>query len=412
MSEIRLGIGFATGRRNFRKVLNSYINTWKISKKSLSEEDHVSLHLFVSYDLEYHNTKSTDFTNLSQEIVDAFDSITFLGAKNALRSIEMLQKSSEFSQSELKSVFGGGYAGKRNAILYAAIENQMDYLLFLDDDEYPMAVSNNRNLCLWSGQQVFLSHLKEIENADYSNGFHCGYVSPIPQITFNETLNEHDFRVFIEAISNDIINWNSIKNLMNSGGVTYASTDVLLSDEATDVPYAGGCKFISGANLCINLKNPQLSLPFFNPPGARGEDTFLSTMLKERIVRRIPCYTFHDGFSIYQNLLDGTLPIQLSPITTGSSTVNTRFLNACIGWVRYKPLLVYITAPDQYQQRMQSISMALQETLPKISEYFMDQRFMTIALEFEKYCKNVKKHHEQFLRTQITWKKIVNSINQ
>ena len=102
-------------------------------------------------------------------------------------------------------MFGTGYAGKRNAILYAALDNQIDYLLFLDDDEYPLAVTANSEGCLWSGQHVILSHLLEIPNADYTNGHHCGYVSPIPQIRFNEQLTEADFQAFIEAISNDII---------------------------------------------------------------------------------------------------------------------------------------------------------------------------------------------------------------
>ncbi|MEA4813748.1 MAG: hypothetical protein VB112_02405, partial [Oscillospiraceae bacterium] len=207
MSEIRMGIGFATGRRNFRKVLSAYIHTWKATKNDLPAGVEVKLHLFVAYDVEYHNTMSTDYTNLPQEIVDAFESITFVGAKNALRSIEKLRNSSDYTQAELTSVFGAGYAGKRNAVLFAAIENQMDYFLFLDDDEYPMAVTKNHDTCLWSGQQVFISHLKEIGNADYTNGFHCGYISPIPQIKFNKVLDEENFKFFIEAISNDIINW-------------------------------------------------------------------------------------------------------------------------------------------------------------------------------------------------------------
>lgn len=408
MGEIRMGIGFATGRRNFRKVLSAYIHTWKATKNDLPGDMDVKLHLFVAYDVEYHNTKSTDYTNLPQEIVDVFESITFVGAKNALKSLEKLRNSSEFTKTELTSIFGAGYAGKRNAVLFAAIENQMDYFLFLDDDEYPMAVTKNRDTCLWSGQQVFISHLKEIGGADYTNGFHCGYVSPIPQIEFNEVLDEESFKLFIEAISNDIINWASIKALMESGGVTYASTEVLIASKATDVPLIRGCKFISGANLCINLKNPKKTLPFFNPPGARGEDTFLSTLLEDKTVRRIPCYTFHDGFSIYQHLLDGVLPICLSGITADSAAVNSRFLNACIGWVRYKPLLTYITTPEEYERRMQSIKFALDQTLPRLAEYFQDKRFFNIAIEFNKYAKNAKKHHDQFLLAQHTWTKLVN----
>lgn len=374
---------------------------------SLPEDIDVHMSLFVSYDVEYQNTNSTDFTNLNQDIVDAFDSIIFLGSKNALKSLENLKSNNAFTLSELKSVFGAGYAGKRNAVLFAAIESHMDYLLFLDDDEYPMAVTNNHDLCLWSGQQLFLTHLREIENADYTNGYHCGYVSPIPQISFDETLTERDFRLFIEAISNDIINWDNIKDLMATGGVTYASSDILTKAVSYDVPWENGCRFISGANLCINLKDPQRTFPFFNPTGARGEDTFLSTMLHNRVVRRVPCYAFHDGFSFYQHLLDGVLPIHLAKITTDSSAVVKRFLNACIGWVRYKPLLVYITDPVAFDQKMQSIRKALTETLPKLAERFHDKRFLSVMEEFEKYCRNVKKHHAQYLMAQQTWEKII-----
>lgn len=410
MKEIHMGIGFATGRLNFRKVLSAYMHTWKATEADLLNGTEFKLHLFVAYDVEYHNTKSTDYTNLPQEIVDAFESVTFVGAKNALSSLEELRNNSEFTQTELSSVFGSGYAGKRNAVLIAAIKRKMDYLLFLDDDEYPMAVTKNHDTCLWSGQQVFISHLKEIGNADYTNGLHCGYISPIPQIRFNDVLDAESFKLFIEAISNDIINWTSIKKLMESGGVTYASTDVLIANKAVEVPLKGGCKFISGANLCINLRDPSKTLPFFNPPGARGEDTFLSTLLEDKIVRRIPCYTFHDGFSIYQHLLDGVLPIRLSAITTDSAVVNSRFLNACIGWVRYKPLFTYITAPEEYEQRRVQIKSALDQTLPKLAEYFQEKRFFNIATEFDKYSKNVKKHYNQFSLSQRTWEKIMNMV--
>ncbi|MEA4932117.1 MAG: hypothetical protein VB071_00765, partial [Lawsonibacter sp.] len=384
--------------------------TWNATKKYLPADTRVHLHLFVSYDLEYHNTQSTDYTNLSQDIVDAFDGIVFVGAKNALRSMERLKSSGTLTQSELKCVFGAGYAGKRNAVLFAAIERRMDYLLFLDDDEYPMAVTNNHDVCLWSGQQVFLSHLQEIGSADSTNGYHCGYVSPIPQISFNDVLTEQDFSRFIEAISNDIINWDSIKRLIGSGGVTYASTEVLRRGESEEVLLRSGCKFISGGNLCINLTVPERTLPFFNPPGARGEDTFLSSMLHDRTVRKVPCYTFHDGFSIYPHLLDGTLPIHLSAISADTSAVVTRFVHACIGWVRYKPLLVYITAPDDYERRMMAIRTALKKTLPKLASYFHEERFLTISAEFEKYCKNVTRSHEQFLASQQAWKKMIRAM--
>lgn len=388
-------------------MLLSYISIWKETQKELPKGTDVKLSLFVSYDVNYQNTSSTDFTNLSQEIVDAFDQIVFMGAKNASRSISGLASQGAFSADSLKAVFGSGYAGKRNAVLFSAIEHHMDYLLFLDDDEYPMAVTNERDTCLWSGQRVFLSHLKEIANADFTNGYHCGYISPIPQIMFNEQLCEEKFRMFIKAISNDIITWESIRDLMRTGGVTYASTETLSQEKAEDVPWENKCRFISGANLCINLKKPSRTLPFYNPPGARGEDTFLSTMLQDRRVVKVPCYTFHDGFSYYQYILDGALPIHLKQITAESPKIITRFVNACIGWVRYKPLLVYITQPEEYAERMQFIRSALGESIPALVNYFQDDRFLDIPKEFEKYNKNVKRHHSQYVLTQSTWEKIV-----
>jgi hypothetical protein len=105
--------------------------------------------------------------------------------------------------------------------------------------------------------------------------------------------------------------------------------------------------------------------------------------------------------------LDGVLPIHLSAITTDSEAVNLRFLKACIGWVRYKPLLTYITSPGEYEQRRRLIKSALDQTLPKLSEYFQDGRFFNIADEFEKYSKNVNRHYNQFVLSIRTWEKIV-----
>ncbi|MEA4966217.1 MAG: hypothetical protein VB055_10385 [Oscillospiraceae bacterium] len=400
---IKLGIGFATGRKSFRKVLNSYIYSWNESGIRDKLQTNVSLSLFVAYDVDYSNTKSTDYTNLNQDIVDAFEEVVFLGAKNAQNSIRQLVGDGGLSDADAKLLFGAGYAGKRNAIVYAALEHNMDYILFLDDDEYPVSVTKTHDTCLWGGQYVLPEHLQNIEKADITNGHHCGYISPIPQIRFNDVLTELDFSRFIETISNDIVNWSSIKSIQQNGGITYADIPVLLSKEAVPVEEVNHCKFISGSNLCINLTKPERTFPFFNPPGARGEDTFLSTLLSDRVVTRIPCYTFHDGFSSYHHLLDGVLPLHLEPILPNSKAVVTRFYNACVGWIRYKPLLSYITAPDQYENTIAEMQLTLQDVLPKICLYFERAEFMNLTAELVKYSKAVPKHHRQFLETQKAW---------
>lgn len=410
MKTIQLGIGFATGRMNFRKVLNAYIKNWQEARKRLPADYKISLNLFVAYDTDYMKTQSTDYTNLSQDIVDQFDQIVFLGAKNALRSIERLEQFGQLDEKERRSIFGAGYAGKRNAILFAALESRMDYLLFLDDDEYPLAVTKSKDVCLWSGQHIILSHLMEISKADYTNGLHCGYISPIPQIPFCEEFTESDFQAFIEAISNDILNWENMRQLMRSGGVTYASTEVLMKNQPVEVEEVNGCKFISGANLCINLTKPERTFPFFNPPGARGEDTFLSTLLHERTVLEIPCYAFHDGFSSYKNILNGVLPIELAPINANSKAIIGRFLSACIGWVRYKPLLLFLTNPEKYEEHIDQMRRTLTQIAPKLAAYFHEDGFLKIIDELEGYHANVRKHAKQFRLAQDSWQKLLRNV--
>lgn len=404
---INLGIGFATGRRNFKKVLSSYLYSWNESGMRDTLQDNISLSLFIAYDLDYLQTKSTDFTNLSQEVTDAFADVVFIGAKNAKRNMEQLIKNESLSERDAKLIFGAGYAGKRNAIMYAALEYDMDYILFLDDDEYPVAVTKNHKDCLWGGQYVLPMHLASIADVDITNGHHCGYISPIPHMDFGGELKEKTFAQFIEAISNDIINWDSVKKIMANGGVTYADTEILTSDNGVLVEEKNKCKFISGSNLCINLTAPERTFPFYNPPGARGEDTFLSTMLEDRTVERIPCYAFHDGFSAYRHLLDGVLPLQLDPISAQNGKAVTRFYNACIGWIRYKPLLLYITNREDYDQEIEKIRADLTETLPMICKYFGQDRFNNVLVEFNKYTKNCSKHYNQFLQTKSAWGKLL-----
>lgn len=376
------------------------------------ENERVSLNLFVAYDLNYHKTKISDYTNVHPELVEQITSSKFIGSSDRKEEIDYLIRENVINSQEAGKIFGRGYAGKRNAVLYNAIKQHMDYLLFLDDDEYPMAVTKTRNTAIWGGQEVLTNHLNNIPQVDITHGHHCGYISPIPYMEFNDTMTEADFRSFIEAISNDIVNWDTLKSVMKNGGVTYADTKILTCDDAIEVQETNHAKFISGANLCINLTDPSRIFPFYNPPGARGEDTFLSTCLSERTVLRVPCYTFHDGFSTYNHLLEGVLPIRLKFIKADTEQITLRFYKACIGWIRYKPLLLYITQPDRYAEKIIEMKKQLNETLPKICAFFGQPDFMNVLPELEKYHKNVEKHYREFLETQSIWAKIMEHFAQ
>jgi hypothetical protein len=402
--EINVGIGFATGRKSFQRILKTNIYNWRES--GLTKEKSIRLNLLAAYDLEYSNTKATDYTNVSKQLLDLIDDTYFVGKTVIQTETDYLMQENVINKAQARLIFGSGYAAKRNIVLYTALKNNMDYLVFLDDDEYPVAVTNTRSSAIWGGQHVLATHLRNIEQADITNGYHCGYVSPIPYIEFNDILTEQDFRLFIEAISNDIVNWDTVHAVMNNGGVTYADTKILVSDDAQEVQEVNHTKFISGANLCINLTKPDRVSPFYNPPGARGEDTFLSTCLSQRKVLRVPCYTFHDGFSTYHHLMDGVLPIKLKYIKADSESVATRFYLACIGWIRYKPLLLYITQREDYNEKIDEMRKRLAAMLPKVCAYFGREDFMNISKELERYNRNVEKHYQQYLETQKIWTSI------
>ncbi len=406
-----IAIGFVTGRKQFQTVLRSYINNWL--EHGLVHDSDIRLNLFIAYDLKYHGTVINDYKNIPPELAAMVGSIHFLGGQVIAEEIASLQKKGLLNSASAELLFGEGYGKKRNAVMYFAIKEKMDALIFLDDDEYPVATLRTpNNLLQWMGQSVLGTHLKHINKADITHGHHCGYISPIPHITFNETLTEKDFRYFIEAISNEIISWEKIRELIfENNGVTYADAKIINDSEVTEVAEEGGMKFISGANLCFNLKQNHDFPPFYNPPGARGEDTFMSTALGNQKVLKVPCYTFHDGFSMYQNLLTGVLPVQLEPIDSLSPVILKRFINATIGWIRYKPLMIYITNRENYESIMEEVAQKLEATIPKMGAYFQTNGFEKIIPEFNRYRRKAPKHFEEFEATKKAWKALLSNMH-
>jgi len=405
---INIAIGFVTGRLLFQNVLKTYINNWV--EHGLLNNTNVRIHVLVSYDLRYKNTNTNDYKNVPPDLKELVNSIHFYGVNEVNSEIKQLAKTDNtIDAKDCHLLFGEGYAKKRNIVTYFAIKLKMDKLLFIDDDEYPLATYKNKqgNL-LWMGQSILSTHLRYNDSADITHGLHCGYISPIPYLEFNNILSENDFKLFIEALSNDIITWDKMKQIIiKQKGVTYADENILSNLQSYQVEETNGMKFISGANLCFNLNNYKNFPPFYNPPGARGEDTFMSTALTELKVVKVPCYTFHDGFSMYNNLLNGVLPVELKPIENTNHEILMRFVNATIGWVRYKPLLVYITDKANFETSMHTMEENLKFTIPKLCAYFKTEEFNKILIEFEKYRKNVKKHFTDFENTKTTWTRLL-----
>lgn len=401
-----IGIGFATGRKSFLNVLRAYI--FHLSESSFLVKNNMLLSLFVAYDPHYNNTCREDYDNLTEDEKSIFYHCHFIGPEDIQSEITSLLEDHTIQQEESDICFGNGYAVQRNIIQYRAIKEQVDFLILLDDDEYPLAVTESQEYCLWSGQHVLEEHVKYLQFSDFTNGYHCGYLSPMPSIEFDGVLEEETFHRFTDALSSDVLKWEYVQKTIQSAGVTYADKNVLMEHKAQLVPAVHGAKYISGGNLGINLTVPEKTLPFFNPPGARGEDSLLSTCITERNVKKIPVYTFHDGFGFYSSLLRGVLPMELRKISLyDSAAVIDRFYRACIGWMRYKPLYTYLTQPDLYQDIMEQSRHNLQTSLENVCAYFNNWDFQQILIELDTYTAQMQTHYDMLRHSQEIWKKIM-----
>ncbi|MBR3002454.1 MAG: hypothetical protein IKF38_02680 [Clostridia bacterium] len=402
--KVKFGIGFVTGRPNVCRIVNSYYKDMLEQVSRYKKE--VEITIFILFDTSYQQGKREDFYHIKPEVYKNIN-IVYITPENIGEEIKKLVARKDMNEEDMKFFFGHGHAKGRNTLMYYAIKNNMDYLLFWDDDEYPVAVMEEKGKKTWLKQDNILQHLNYMdeEKADVTIGYHCGYISPIPYIDFTEDFDERDMKEFIEAISNDIISWESIREKMrNNNGVTYADKTIASGMEAYEINSIGAGKWVAGSTLCLNLNHEDKIPAFYNPPLARGEDTFFSTLLGSSKTVRIPVYHFHDGFLKYTEIMDGVYPKILRKINVREECVKSRFLKATMGWIKYKPLLLYISDKSNYRQKIEEMTQKLEETVPRLNKVFSDTCFSVLLKELEKYDRDVEKHYEEYKRTNEIWK--------
>ena len=408
--EINFGIGFVTGRSNVCRIINSYYKDMLEQIQRYDEK--VKITIFVLFDTVYQQTPREEFYNIEPEVYRNIK-IKYITPEDIKEEIKKLAVRNNMNLEDMEFFLGHGHAKGRNTVMYYAIKNKMDYLLFWDDDEYPVAVLKDNGRNVWLKQDNILKHMEFMkkEKADVTIGYHCGYISPIPYIDFNEKFTEEDLKEFIEVISNDIISWESIREKMkNNNGVTYANKEIANGNGAYEIKSDGIGKWVAGSTLCLNLNNRDKIPAFYNPPLARGEDTFFSTLLGDSKIFRIPVYHFHDGFLKYTEIMSGVYPKCLRKINIKEERIKSRFLKAAIGWIKYKPLLLYIKDKEKYRSEIDDMVEKLQIIVPKLNTIFNDNCFTALLEELEKYDRNVEKHYNDYKRTNEIWNQLKGKI--
>ena len=242
-------------------------------------------------------------------------------------------------------------------------------------------------------------------------GYHCGYISPIPYIELDEEIEETVFKSYIEAISNELVEWDNIKRIMKEdNGVTYANPNIARGKGKYEIGLEKGSKWVAGSTLCVNLKRIENIPAFYNPPGARGEDTFFSMMLDNCKVIKTPVYHFHDVFLKFTSIMSGKYPKKLRKIQPKDENVASRFYKASIGWLKYKPLLLYVKNKKNYNNEIDKIRENLNVSIPVMNKIFKEQSFEDLLKVLNEYDENVQQHYKEFQETNKIWNKIKHNI--
>lgn len=402
---VELGIGFLTGRTNICNIINNCYKDMIDQLKDYPEE--VKITIFILYDLEYQHTKREDFYTLKDDVYKKIQ-IKYITPEDIEEEKKILKSRYNLTKSEVNLILGTGYAKARNAIMYFAVKRKIDYLLFWDDDEYPYAnVKGEGKEIIWQKQNNLLEHLNVIPNADVTVGHRCGNMSPVPYIEFGkDDIKEQTFKEYIDAVSNEAVNWESIKKNMSDNGIAFAETDITEGKDKILLRHVGLEEWLYGSGICINLTHLDKIPAFYNPPYARGEDTFFCTLLTEARVIKVPTYHFHDGFLKYPGIVRGKYPKRFEKIPLDDDAIGERFLKASIGWIKYKPLLMYIMQRKTYLEDIAVAKEKLENSIEKINEIFPKNDFLGLVDELKKYDENVQKHYKEYLKTNDVWNRI------
>lgn len=373
----------------------------------------VNFTFFILYDLDYLETKEEEFYNINPDVLRKVK-IKYLSPKYVIQKNKEIMEKHKITQKQADLLIGKGYAKARNTILYEAVEQKIDYLMFWDDDEYPLAALKNGKEIKWLKQNNILQHIKNIENADVTYGYRCGLINPLPAIKYNETITEDVYKQFIEALENEVISWEKVKNMhRNDSGIGFAEEQIALANKPVEeIEKVGKTNFVLGSGICLNLTHLHKIPTFYNPPDARGEDTFFSCALGKAgaKVLRIPVYHFHDGFLKFTFLMENKFPKRLKKITSEDNGIALRFKRTTTGWVKYKPLFYYILDKDNYKDIMEQSKIKLKNSVQKMSNLFPNCDLSNLPTILEEYSNKAEQHYEEYLTVNEVWNKIKKDI--
>jgi hypothetical protein len=261
------------------------------------------------------------------------------------------------------------YGAYRNAVLFTALLEGIDYLIFFDSDVQPRElVALEEEMPVWKEIDYVGEHLAALSLSGVmaTSSEYSGYYI-IPPMAF-DGLDQ-----FLTGLGKSSESYCLAR--MTDRGCLATSKPGEVKTEPTAK--------ILGGNLGLSLGSPELLLPFYSSGYefegryvmGRGEDTFLSHGLLDRgsemIDIKLP--VFHDTFVNFP-----TRP------TIHTREVRDRFYNACLGWIGRNPLLAWhraelgtleISMEAEFERQRDGLQIGGE----KAARYLSDHRFESLA---------------------------------
>jgi hypothetical protein len=408
MDKKKVSIVFSAGRKTVHPVA-------EMLTQNLIENGHqdkFDLNLIISFDPTFYGLSEEDFKIHGKAAEFFGDRIIYTGPEdyeNLKNDIGELVE----DQIAFDILFKPrGYCTQKNRAIVHALRKGADTILFLDDDEYFTSPFKKVDGSLeWIDQDILGRHMGSQEISDITNGAHTGYFSPVPSeidTKLEQGLRERLGRIL--AIGNEVIKTNTFVNTRDA--IRFGSREFVESP-GYEIQEVNGVKVLSGGNVALNVNAIREGKfpPYFNPTGARGEDAILGMQLSDTKVLRVPTYTFHDPFQKYKEITQREFPKKLEAIQVIPGTVD-RFAKACIGWVRYAPLLLRLTttSDEEYKDRIRAMQAELSEIGDTLTERLNSEIFSEMGPTLENYHQRSKLDVEELARAKKGWYRLVSNL--
>jgi len=402
---MKIAITIPTGRPRVKKVVKAFLDNAALYGYDLKE-----FSVYLSIDTLYQNTKVEDFY-LDKKILEKVGKVEYITEEKRSELGKNIKERFGVSDELIEKFFvGNGYSKQRNSALLFAVKDKNDFAICFDDDESPcVPIKKKDGSVEWKSPDFFGPHLEALSSGtDVTRGLCLGYLSPIPS-DFEKNIPEEIRKKLGEALQwgNEIVTSHSFLNLMNK--IEYLDEKDLKNSTRPFVVKEGknGKNILTG-NMGINLKSfREGKIPlFYTPPKARGEDTIFALQLSNLEVKEVKSFIFHDPFCLYPGILDGEFPEFLRNIPITSETKD-RFADALIGWLKYAPILIYMTSKNKKEKDHRMKEMLSQIGFPtqQLANILECPKINSCEKVLSDYFKDVENHFFELESLQNIWKK-------